>query len=278
MDFSSRKGWFGKVRQLVSYLAALQIPSHAAHAGYFIVLSLFPALVLLLALLRYTGLGAENLTAMLEGVIPEALMPYAKKLILNTYQNTSGAVIGVSAVTALWSASRGIHGLVTGLRAVYKVPQRGSYLHRRLVSIGYTFAFLLVLVLTLLLQVFGNSLLRMLPVTNTPFYRFLTEVVDLRFFLLLGVQTLLFTAIFYALPGSRSGLKYAVPGALLSSAGWLSFSNLYSIYVSHFTGYASIYGSVYTVALSMLWLYCCLSILFYGGALNHYLLRNMEKT
>lgn len=278
MEHFSKGGLWHTLRRLIKYLAALQIPSHAAHAGYFIVLSLFPALVLLLALLRYTGLAVDNLTALLEGLLPEALMPYAKKLIFNTYQNTSGTVISLSAVTALWSASRGIHGLISGLREIYGAPQRGGYLHRRLVSIGYTFAFLLVLVLTLLLQVFGNSLLRLLPVKNTPFYRFLTDVVGLRFFVLLGVQTALFTAMFYALPGKQGSVGCALPGALLSSAGWLVFSKLYSVYVAYFTGYANIYGPAYTVALSMLWLYCCLSILFYGGALNRYFMGNMEKS
>ena len=46
------------------------------------------------------------------------------------------------------------------------------------------------------------------------------------------------------------------------------------MYVELFAGYTNVYGSVYAVALSMLWLYCCLSILFYGGALNKLL---MEK-
>ena len=49
------------------------------------------------------------------------------------------------------------------------------------------------------------------------------------------------------------------------------FSDLFSIYVEHFNRYSLIYGSVYALALGMLWLYCCLSILFYGGALNHWL-------
>ena len=49
------------------------------------------------------------------------------------------------------------------------------------------------------------------------------------------------------------------------------FSDIFSIYVENFNHYSNIFGSVYAVALSMLWLYCCLSILFYGGALNHYL-------
>jgi membrane protein len=53
--------------------------------------------------------------------------------------------------------------------------------------------------------------------------------------------------------------------------GWLIFSDLYSIYVERFSGYGNLYGSVYAVALSMLWLYCCMSILFFGGALNRWL-------
>ena len=64
---------------------------------------------------------------------------------------------------------------------------------------------------------------------------------------------------------------FSVPGALLASAGWLIFSDLYSIYVEKYASLTNIYGSVYAIALSMLWLYCCMSILFYGGALNQYL-------
>ena len=54
--------------------------------------------------------------------------------------------------------------------------------------------------------------------------------------------------------------------------GWQVFTNLYSIYAQKVTTYATIYGSVYAVALSMLWLYCCISIVFYGGILNRILM------
>ena len=59
-----------------------------------------------------------------------------------------------------------------------------------------------------------------------------------------------------------------MPGAVLAAVGWLIFSKLFSLYVSYFSNYSNIYGSVYAIALGMLWLYICLSILFYGGALN----------
>lgn len=45
---------------------------------------------------------------------------------------------------------------------------------------------------------------------------------------------------------------------------------MYSVYVTHFSKISNIYGSVYAVAISMLWLYFCICILLYGGALNKY--------
>ena len=265
-------GLIGKAVRLLRAVADMRIPIYASHAGFFIVLSLFPSLVLLMSLVRYTGIGVENLTRMLEGVIPSALMPAAERLIVSTYRSTTGTVVSISAVTALWSASRGIHGLLTGLNAIYGVRESRGYFHTRAVSMLYTFLFLLVLLLTLVLHVFGTAVVRLLPPVESPFLRFLTEVVDLRFFVLLGMQTVLFTAVFMVLPNRRNRFMDSLPGALLASCGWLVFSDLYSIYVQHFAKYANVYGSVYAVALSMLWLYCCISIVFYGGVLNRLLM------
>jgi membrane protein len=186
--------------------------------------------------------------------------------------STTGTVISISAITALWSASRGVHGLVTGLNSIYGVTEDRSYVYTRLVSVLYTFLFLVVLLLTLVLHVFGTTLIQYLPIGESPLLSFLEGIVDLRFFVLLFVQTVLFTGMFMVLPNKRNKLSDSFPGAVLASIGWLVFSDLFSIYVENFTQYANIYGSVYAVALSMLWLYCCMSIVFYGGALNHWLM------
>lgn len=264
-------GLIGKTVHLARRVAGLHIPVYAANACYFIVLAVFPALLLLLGLLQYTPLEVERLGEMLQGVLPEVLLEPAEELILITYDNASGAALGLSAFTALWSASRGIYGLLTGLNAIYDVREDRGYIRTRLISVVYTFAFLLVLLLTLGLHVFGTGLLRLLQSASSPFLGFLLNLVDLRFFLLLFVQTSIFTLMFMVLPNRRNRFWDSLPGALLASLGWLIFSDLYSIYVERFAGLTSVYGSVYAVALSMLWLYCCVSIMFYGGALNRYL-------
>ena len=264
--------WAKRLVKLWRYAQKLQIPVYAAHTGYFIMLSVFPMLVLLLGLLRYTGLSADSLIDFLQGLIPQALLSPAKRLIVTTYRNITGRLLSISALAALWSSSRGIHGLMTGLNTICGAKESRGWLRTRLVSMVYTVLFLAVLLLTLVLSVFGTTLVRTLP--TSPFLQLLDRIVGLRFILLLVVQTALFCAMFMALPCKRSRFLKVFPGAVLASFGWLVFSDLFSVYVTHFSGYASVYGSVYTVALTMLWLYICLSIVFYGCALNIYLTNN----
>lgn len=268
-----RGGLIGKAVRLCRKVADLRIPLYAANACYFIVLAVFPALLLLLGLLRYTPLEVERLGEMLAGVLPEALLEGAEELILITYDNTSASTVGLSAVTALWSASRGIFGVLTGLNAIYGASEDRGYFYTRFISVVYTFGFLLVLLLTLGLHVFGTRLLTLLQSATHPLLRFALDVIDLRFFLLLFLQTAIFTAMFTVLPNKPNRLRDSLPGALFASCGWLIFSNLYSVYVEHFAHLSNVYGSVYAVALSMLWLYCCMAIVFYGGALNVFLAR-----
>lgn len=267
-------GIIGKTAAVIHWLGELNIPIYAANAGYFIVLSLFPALLLMLSSLRYLGLRVGDLMELLDTALPDALMGTAEKLVYSTYRNASGAVAGIAALTALWSSSRGVYGLLTGLNAIYDVSEDRGYFYTRGISVLYTFGLQIVLLLTLALHVFGNTLLELLRRTDNPLLRYAAEVLDLRFFLLLFAQILLFTLMFMVLPNRPNSFWQSLPGGLLTSIGWMVFSNLYSLYVEHFPRYANIYGSVYAVAVSMLWLYCCLSIFFYGGALNRLL---MEK-
>lgn len=261
-----------KVTSFIRTFAAMNIPLYAANAGFFVVLAVFPMLVLILSLLRYTGLNADVLTDVLEGVIPSALLGAASRLIQNTYANTSGTVISISAIVSLWSASRGIYGILTGLNAIYGVEEHRGYFYTRFISVAFTFAFLIVILLTLTLHVFGTTILGMIPTTASSVLSFLDRVIHLRFFLLVFTQTLLFTAVFTIFPNRRNSVRSSLPGALLTSLGWLIFSGIYSVYVERFASLTNVYGSVYTVALSMLWLYCCLYIMFCGGALNRSLM------
>lgn len=261
-------GLIGKTAALWRRISGFRVPLYAANASFYMVLAVFPALLLLLGLLRYTPLEVERLGEMLAGFLPEALLESAEELILLTYDNTDRVTLGLSAVTTLWSAGRGMYGIIRGLNAVYEREENRGYFRIRFLSVIYTVLFLILLLMTLGLHVFGTKLLLLLRRASHPFFGFLLEIIDLRFFLLLILQTGIFTVLYMVLPNGKNRFSDSLPGALLASSGWLIFSDLYSIYVENFARLSNIYGSVYAVSLSMLWLYFCMAIVFYGGVLN----------
>ena len=78
---------------------------------------------------------------------------------------------------------------------------------------------------------------------------------------------------YLALPDRRQRLSAVFPGALAAAGAWLLFSALFSVYVNHFAKGLALYGSLTTMVLTMLWVYACVSIVFYGAFLNRLLLR-----
>ena len=265
-------GLIGKTVALGRRISGFRVPLYAANASFFMIMAVFPALLLLLGLLRYTPLEVERLGEMLAGFLPDALLESAEELILLTYDNTDRVTLGLSLVTTLWSSGKGMYGIIRGLNAVYEREEKRGYFRIRLISVIYTIVFLILLVLTLGLHVFGTKLLVLIHRATHPFFIFLLGIIDLRFILLLILQTGIFLLLYMMLPNGGNRFLDSLPGALLASSGWLIFSDMYSIYVEHFATLSNIYGSVYAVAISMLWLYFCMAIVFYGGALNRLLM------
>jgi len=266
--------WIGrtaeKIRRIAASLRPMRIPLHSAYTSFFFVLSLFPGLLLLLGVLRYTALGVAELMQVLEGWLPESLLPTIRSLVETSYRHSSGTVVSISVIAALYSASRGMFGILGGLNAVYRQPGR-SYWRKRSISMVYTAAFLALLILTLLAYVGSTAILDYLQMTTSPALLMLMRLIDFRSIVLFLLLAALFDAMYAWLPAKRSRLRHSLPGAAAAAIGWLVFTKLFSVYVVFFTTYTNIYGSIYALALGMLWLYFCICIFFYGGVLNCYL-------
>ena len=265
-----------KTLSFMDYMSSLRIGINGSSTCYFIVLSLFPFLLLILSLLRYTGLEVEHLTILLSRILPKTMMPSVERLVVSTYRSSSGTLVSISAVISLWTASRGVYGILLGLNGVYHVEEDRSLFYTRVVSVLYTFAFLVVLLLTLVLNVFGDIIMEHISAEKGALW-FLDQAINLRFSVMLLMQTLLFTAVYMVFPNKHNRFRESLPGAVLTSLGWLVVSNLFSIYMEYFPNYANIYGSMTGIALGMLWLYICINIVFYGGVLNHHLAQFYKK-
>ena len=252
-----------RLKRYIRRIFELNIPVYASQASFFIVLSVFPTLVLLMGLLRYTGLGAESLTEMLHGILPTALMPAAQKLIMNTYQGTNSAVLSISAVTALWSASRGIVALTRGLNRMYGLTESRNYFLLRFFAFAETLILEIALICTLGGAVQGNLL------NDSADGAVLKGV--LRTVAGFVVLTVFFLFLYIVLPDHSPRILPQLPGAAGAAAGWILFTEGYSFYVEKIADFPRLYGALSNGAMLMLWLWLCLCILFLGAFLNRVL-------
>lgn len=259
---------FSSMRRVLRRLADAEVGVYAANAAFFILLSLFPAMMLLIGLLQYTPLSADDLQHALSVFVPAALEPLLDYMTQELFAVNSVALLSVSAAVAVWSASRGVYSLIRGINRVYRLQENRSYFTLRLRSAFDTVLLLLALVVTLSLHLFGRQLGQQLRTLGLPFLSSLLCRSHVFIFLVL---TVVFCVFFMRFPCKKQPFFATLPGAAGTAMGWIVFSALFTFYISKTEGYSIYYGSLSVIAMTMLWLYGCMCIFFYGGMLNDWL-------
>lgn len=248
----------------------------SAQASFFLILSVFPFIMLLLTIIHYTPLEQTVLLSILLDITPEALNPLITNVVEELYEKASGTMLSVTAVMAIWSSSKGMRAITRGLHSVFHIRQKRNYFLERAIAILYTIVLLVVILLSLSLIVFGNSLLHFLGY-NLPFVYGIAEIfVKQRFLIILLILSLFFSLLYKSIAQKRYTLMQLLPGSLFSSLGWLGFSYAYGIYVNYYSNFSYMYGSLTTIVILMLWIYVCMYILFIGGEINIYFSLNFQ--
>ena len=135
---------------------------------------------------------------------------------------------------------------------------------------------MIAIIFTLLVMVFGNGI-RSLALQYLPILQDLSVILSsFRGLLLFSVLAVFFDVVFALLPSKRLSLKSQIPGAVLCSLAWYAISFLLSVYIDYFNGF-SMYGSLTTIALLMLWLYFCIYSMLLCAELNAIFSENFRK-
>ena len=128
--------------------------------------------------------------------------------------------------------------------------------------------FVVVILLLLVLSVFGNSL-NLFILEHLPFMsRTADWLIEARTFISPAVLVVFCLLIYKFLPNRRDRLIKQLPGAAFAALGWMVVSWIFSIYLDIFKGFSSMYGSLTTIVLIMLWMYFCMYSILLGGELN----------
>ncbi|MGN0297774.1 MAG: YihY/virulence factor BrkB family protein [Lachnospiraceae bacterium] len=259
------------IRHLVKNYTNAKGSIYAAYAAFFTFLALIPLLMFILGLIHILPITKENLVYLTSQFLPETFQPMFASIVNELYNKSSTTLLSVAALTTLWSASKGVYGIILGINSIYYVPVKRNYIVNHLIAVVYTFLIVLSLLMTLIFMVFGTTL-QEIVISYLPFLAYFDVLITfLRSFITICVLALIFMIIYTVFPYQRQTFTQQAPGALIASIGWIIFSFAFSIYVEQFSNYSYMYGSLTTIILLLLWLNICINILFIGGAINHWL-------
>lgn len=259
-------------KQIYDKFVKDEITVYAAQASFFIVLSSVPFIILLLTVLQFVpAVQQSDFLYLLSRLLPIEVQPLVYTIVDEIYSKSSAALLSVSSITTLWSASRGMLGIEKGLNRIAGSPRRRGYVISRIINSGYTIVFMAVCILSLILLVFG-TVIQNLIFKILPFLQGLSPyLISLRSMLALVILVAFFMGLYTFLPYERQRLRCQLPGAVFSTLCWILFSYASSLYFKYFSSFSTMYGSLASLAVLMLWLYFCICILFLGAEINCHL-------
>lgn len=246
------------------------IPAHASSAAFFVFLSIIPVLILLFVILTYTPLDQDSLFSMFEGVLPTSMEPFMISIIEDVYDKAN-SYFSIAIIAVVWSAAKGIHSIMTGLNVITDSKKNNNFFILRLWAAIYTIILVLILLALLIAMILGGFVFDLAMNEISRYFQIVNLVTTLRFAVVWIILVFIFMILYAKVPSEKMKLSYQIPGALFAATMWSLFSYIFSLYVDKFDAF-SMYGSLTTLIVILLWLYFNMQFLFYGAEINHYLL------
>ena len=261
------KDIYQKIMNITADIAADHVGAYAAQSAYFFMLCLIPIILLLITMVQYTPVTkADVMTAVIQ-VFPASVENLITSIVNQVYNQSMG-IIPVTIIVAMWSAGNGVLAMASGLNCIYSCRETRNYIVLRIRSTVYTLLFIVVIILLLVLSVFGNTL-NLFIARHIPFLKRIADwLIETRAVITPTVLVIFSLMLYKFLPNRRGRFRDQLPGAMFAAVGWMVISWVFSIYLDVFKGFSSMYGSLTTIVLIMLWMYFCMYCILLGGEMN----------
>lgn len=261
------------LKKLIASTERDRVMLYAAQASYFVIVSVIPFICLLISAFSFF-IPADIYTIFDAYQLPAEIKDVLFIIIDQLLATQKVSLLSISAVIALWTASRGMDSIRIGLERVYHERPSKEFVKHQLKSLVSTIILIVVLLANVVFSVFGAVIAERLHLT------LLFEII--MYFsvpILFVVMCLAFTLI-YAFVGKfgkarwRERFVQHLPGAVFATVGWLVMSYGFALYLHYFPYASAIYGSLTAVCLILLWIYIYIVIILLGAEVNKLILRN----
>ncbi|NJP49675.1 YihY/virulence factor BrkB family protein [Streptomyces sp. SBST2-5] len=254
-----KRSWGAALKGSLREFKDDQLTDRAAALTYYGVLSLFPALLVLVSLLGIAGKSAiDRVMEQVEDLAPGAVRDILTQAVsqLQGGAGTGSIVALVGLVLAVWSASGYVAAFIRSANAVYDIPEGRPVWKVLPVRVGLTVVLMVLAVISALIVVFTGDLARragdVLGLGDTA----VTAWSIAKWPVLVLLVVLMIALLYWAAPNAKvRGFRWITPGSFLALLIWLVASGGFALYVANFASYNKTYGTMAGVIVFLVWLW-----------------------
>ncbi|MBE84292.1 MAG: hypothetical protein CME21_17150 [Gemmatimonadetes bacterium] len=240
--------------------------------------SIFPAALFAATLAGLLNVSPEAVANSLEVIgvfLHDELGFMVESNVRALVATSSQQLLTLGFLGAVWAASSAINATIKALNRAYELTEFRSFWYRRLLSVGLMFGVGLGLVVSFNLLIMGTwietQLLVRLGLEDYVPYMVSLLKMPAGF---LGVIAMA-SIIYRIAPNCRPRLLTVLPGAISFSILWFGLSQAFGTYVSNFSYYNRVTGTLGVMIIFQLWIYLTALLLLLGGELNAELDRDL---
>jgi membrane protein len=245
--------------------------SRASSIAFNFFLAIFPAILFFFTLIAYLPIRnfESSLMELLADLIPQHAYFTIESTIKDVLTHRQGGLVSIGFVLAAYFSSNGIHSIIEAFNMTIHARETRTVFRQRVASALLVGLISVLTIVAIFLITAGKFILEWL---------FLEKLlVDwIYYYLLLGGNWLIIVAliyftisfIYYLAPAKPMRFRFFSAGSTLATALAVAASIGFNYYVSNFSRYNALYGSIGTLIIIMLWIYFNASILLLGFELN----------
>lgn len=267
---NSRTTWYNFLKGMSRKIVDNDTSERASSAAFSLILAIFPSIIFLFTLIPYIPIEnfETEIFLFLSEVIPAPTFKVVDTTIHDIISRPQGGVLSFGFLFALFAATNGVMALMNAFNSSHKIVEHRGFIKRRLIALGLTFTLTFALFLAITVLVIGGvvtTYLQQLGILSN----LLTQGATLGSYLVVFAVFVGVVAVMYRFgPDVNMKWRLITPGCITASVLIVLTTFGFSYYVSNFSSYNKLYGSIGTLIALMIWVNLVTLILIIGFEIN----------
>src|SRR3954468_17768496 len=282
-DDIPKPGWKAVLKRTAKEFSNDNLTDWAAALTYYAVLALFPAMIVLVALVGVFGQYPQTTNELLDILRQVGVPTDARNAIKGSMNDVvqskggAGALLGFGLLAALWSASGYIGAFMRASNAIFEKPEGRAFYKLRPLQVLVTLAMMLLFGVTLIALVVTGPLAEAIGEKIGLGGTAVTVFNIAKWPVLAFVVSFMLALLYYAAPNARlPKFQWISPGAVVALVVWVVASFGFFLYASHFGSYNKTYGSLGLAITLLVWMWLSNVAILFGQELNAEVERGRE--